>query len=284
MSTPLEDVRVAAAAAYNQCWDALDAGDLALAVELASTSLNLWRRVPTVTAKNLAVGHWMLARVLALAGAGKVSLVVAESSLEHLGKMADPPPPDWLRASMLEGHARSLVAASDPRASAALALAKRAVESIADQQNRSLIAGQLDDLLPRFLKAEWATSLPVSSVVDCAARKETLAFFALLGFSVVSGSNGSAGEIQLQCGGASITLVPTATRAPGDGPVCKFTVADLFPIQALISSELPNWRHPSSTYGPVLRPHGLQFTALDSWSEACIWFVQEVETGCGEGK
>ena len=51
----MDDVKKLAAETYNQAFEAVEAGqDPAWAVELAATSLNLWRRVGTE--QNLSIG------------------------------------------------------------------------------------------------------------------------------------------------------------------------------------------------------------------------------------
>jgi len=142
----MDEIRGMAGKTYNEAYEAMEAGDNhAWAVELAATSLNLWRRVGT--AQNLAIGCWLYSRALANAGAGALSLQVANNMLSHLDAVEEPA--DWLRASALEGYARALLAAADERFAGALAEARAAVDAIADEKARSLIAGQMADLLER---------------------------------------------------------------------------------------------------------------------------------------
>lgn len=130
--------------------------------------------------------------------------------------------------------------------------------------------------LPIFSSAEWCTKLPVITDSDSVAGSEALQFFTLLGLKDCDSSDGSVkiGEMKLCSGGAQIRLVPIATKAEGDGPVVKFTVNDVEKVRALVETMMPSWIHPSSVSGPTLRPHGLQWTALDVRAESCIWFVQ----------
>lgn len=135
--------RAWAASTYNRAFDALEAGDDPLgAVELAATSLHLWRGVGDD--QTLAVGHWLLARALALAGAGDLALEASARALAHLARVADPP--DWLVASLAEGRARALLAIEDPGAGRALEEARRAIAAVSDPEDRAIIEGQFADL------------------------------------------------------------------------------------------------------------------------------------------
>ena len=55
------EIRQLAASAYNEAFEAIEAADTTTeaiwALELAATSLNLWRRVGTE--QNLAIGFWL---------------------------------------------------------------------------------------------------------------------------------------------------------------------------------------------------------------------------------
>ena len=140
----MDEIRVMAAKAYNDAFEAVESEEnAAWAVELAATSLNLWRRVGNE--QNLAIGCWLYSRALAKAGAGALSLSAARNCLTHVDAIEDPE--DWLKASALEGYARALLAATDERFEQALADAQAAIAAIADEGDRELIAGQLADLL-----------------------------------------------------------------------------------------------------------------------------------------
>lgn len=139
----MTDIRALAASSYNDAFEAVEAqADPLRAVELAATSLNLWRQVGN--AQNLAIGNWLYSRALAKAGAGQLAIAAAEAALRHTAEIAQPA--DWLIASAREGLARALVAAEDPRATAAVADALAAIADIADPADRALIAGQIADL------------------------------------------------------------------------------------------------------------------------------------------
>jgi len=140
----MDEIRAMAAKAYNEAYEAVESMENpGWAVELAATSLNLWRRVGTE--QNLSIGCWLYSRALAKAGAGALSLQVAKNCLAHLDAIDDPA--DWLRASALEGYARALLAASDERFESALAEAQAAIEALAEERDRQLIGGQIADLL-----------------------------------------------------------------------------------------------------------------------------------------
>ncbi|MEN9715229.1 MAG: hypothetical protein RJA35_696 [Actinomycetota bacterium] len=140
----MDDIRALAGKTYNEAFEAVESGEnKAWAVELAATSLNLWRRVGT--AKNLSIGCWLYSRALAKAGAGELALEVAKNMLHHLENVEAPE--DWLKASALEGWARACFAAADERFEAALQDARTAIDAIVNPADRELIAGQLADLL-----------------------------------------------------------------------------------------------------------------------------------------
>lgn len=138
-----EEIRKVAAALYNKAFDVYESGDDPLrAVELAATSLNLWRQIGNE--QNLAIGCWLYSRTLLQGGAEKLALMAMKAALSHL--KAIPDPADWLFASMLEGYARVLNAAGVPEAVAAIEQAAAAIDAIQDDQDRALIASQFADL------------------------------------------------------------------------------------------------------------------------------------------
>jgi len=142
----MDDIRTLAAQTYNQAFEAVESGENPVwGIELAASSLNLWRRVGNE--QNLAIGCWLYSRALAKAGAGQLALTVAKNMLHHVDAIEEPA--DWLKASALEGWARALFAATDDRFATALADAKAAVAAIVDEQDRALIGGQLADLLEK---------------------------------------------------------------------------------------------------------------------------------------
>jgi hypothetical protein len=141
------EIRQLAASTYNEAFEVVEAANTSSeaiwALELAATSLNLWRRVGTE--QNLAIGLWLYSRALVKAGAPSAAIQAAKSSLKHAENIENPA--DWLVASCLEGLARALVAAEHADADKALTAAKDAVAAIAAAEDRELIAGQLADLL-----------------------------------------------------------------------------------------------------------------------------------------
>lgn len=140
----MEPLRVEAVRCYNLAFEVWEAGeDKANAIELAATSLQLYRQFGT--RKNLAIGSWLYSRTLIAAGALDAGLDMAQQAMEHTEAVTDPA--DWLVASAQEGLARALKANNSPDAPAAIAEAQRLVAAIADPDDRHLIAGQLADLL-----------------------------------------------------------------------------------------------------------------------------------------
>jgi hypothetical protein len=138
-----EEIRKVASALYNQAYEVYEAGDNPLmAVELAGTSLNLWRQIGNH--QNLSIGNWLYSRALLQGGAIDLALMAIENALEHLEEIEEPA--DWLVASALEGYARALNAAGVPEAVAAIDKAAEAISAIADPEDRALIASQFADL------------------------------------------------------------------------------------------------------------------------------------------
>lgn len=138
-----DDIKKLASETYNKAFETLEAGeDLVSAVELAATSLNMWRRVGND--RNLTIGYWLYARALAFGGAAELALAASRKSLDHLKNVDSPA--DWLVASALEGYARSAVAAGLVNASDAIKAAADAIARIEDPEDRELIAGQFADL------------------------------------------------------------------------------------------------------------------------------------------
>lgn len=133
-----------AAASYNEAYDAVESQqNPAWAIELAATSLNLWRRVGNE--QNLAIGCWLYSRALSKGGAHQAAVAVANNMLSHLAAIDEPA--DWMIASAHEGWARALIGAMDDRAEAALQEAVELAAAIAGPKDRELIQGQLADLL-----------------------------------------------------------------------------------------------------------------------------------------
>ena len=138
-----DDIKKLASATYNKAFEALEAGeDLVSAVELAATSLNMWRRVGND--RNLTIGYWLYARALAFGGAADLALAASRKSLDHLKNVDSPA--DWMVASALEGYARSAVAAGLPNVADANKAAADAIARIEDAEDRELIAGQFADI------------------------------------------------------------------------------------------------------------------------------------------
>lgn len=140
----MSEIRQLATSTYNRAFQEVEAwSNPAHALELAATSLNLWRKVGT--SKNVAIGCWLYSRALAKSGAGMLALAAIKDALQNLQDMDAPE--DWLTASMLEGYARALKAAGSPEFQGGLQTALRAIDAIEDPADRELLAGQIADLL-----------------------------------------------------------------------------------------------------------------------------------------
>ncbi len=138
------DIRAMAAASYNEAFEAVESQDNpAWALELAATSLNLWRRVGNE--QNLSIGCWLYSRALSKAGAHQAAITVANNMLSHLAAIDEPA--DWLVASAHEGWARALGGAMDERFESALKQALASIDAIKELADRQLIQSQISDLL-----------------------------------------------------------------------------------------------------------------------------------------
>jgi hypothetical protein len=123
---------------YNQAFDLVEAGEGIKALELAATSLHLWRQVGTD--QNVAIGLWLYSRALLGVGAQDAAIEAANQSL----RLARVDGTDWLIASALEGLARATRGTSAFESNRADAAA--AIEAIADAEDRELIESQFEDL------------------------------------------------------------------------------------------------------------------------------------------
>jgi hypothetical protein len=137
----MSEIRSLAIATYNDAYELVverAAGNEIAGLELAATSLNLWRRVGTD--QNLAIGLWLYSRALGNVGAREGSLEAAQQCVviaESLGV-------DWLLASALEGLARASVGTASFAAN--LQRAAGAIAQIQDPDDRELIESQFADL------------------------------------------------------------------------------------------------------------------------------------------
>jgi len=123
---------------YNQAFDLVEAGEGLKALELAATSLHLWRQVGTD--KNVAIGLWLYSRALLGVGAKQAAIEAVTESV-RLAKLDGT---DWLIASGLEGLARATAGTFDFEANRAAAA--KAIATIADPEDRQLIESQFADL------------------------------------------------------------------------------------------------------------------------------------------
>lgn len=137
----MSEIRSIAIETYNEAFGFVvenPSGNELVGLELAATSLNLWRRVGNQ--QNLAIGLWLYSRALVKVGAQEAAISAAQASVE----IAETLETDWLLASSLEGLTRATVGTT------AFALnkerAEAAIETIVDPEDRELIEGQFADL------------------------------------------------------------------------------------------------------------------------------------------
>lgn len=137
----MSDLRELASTTYNRAFALIVEGgqdDVSEGLELAATSLFLWRQVGTE--RNWSIGEWLFARALFKAGAQDLAIKEASHSVE----LAEQVGTDWLIASGLEGLAR--VSQGRPEFDALVARAEAAIAAIAEADARTLISEQFADL------------------------------------------------------------------------------------------------------------------------------------------
>jgi hypothetical protein len=137
----MDELRKTAAGTYNRAFELIIEGDqpsLLEGLELAATSLNLWRRVGREN--NVAIGFWLYSRALHKAGMQNLAIEAAEESV-RLARVSEI---DWLIASSLEGltrasqNERNFISLRDET--------ECAISAISDPQDRKLIESQFADL------------------------------------------------------------------------------------------------------------------------------------------
>ena len=138
-----------AVALFNRVWDLLDAGDARSAdatdemIDAAHATRFLWRQIGGV--EQAIVGEWQISRTYAAAGLGHEAVRHAQTSLALLESRPSDVP-DWLPASVHEGRARAYLAAGDGAAASAAPARPRRCSTIADPDDRALVAAQLAEL------------------------------------------------------------------------------------------------------------------------------------------
>jgi hypothetical protein len=144
-----ETQRKVAVRLYNHTWDLLDLGDERTAVQTAemldAAHASNWHWAQIGGLEQAVVGEWMLSRVYASSGLGDEAVRHGQTAftLLHSGDGL----PDWLEASVQEGLARAHLAAGDRDAAEFAAhAATDALDKIAEDEDRALIATQLAEL------------------------------------------------------------------------------------------------------------------------------------------
>jgi hypothetical protein len=137
----VDELRKIAAATYNRAFELIFEGDessLLEGLELAATSLNLWRRIGNE--KNISIGLWLYSRALHTAGSQFLAIEAAQESV-RLARISDI---DWLIASSLEGLTRA--SHGLPSIETLIVETQNAIEKISDAEDRKLIESQFSDL------------------------------------------------------------------------------------------------------------------------------------------
>jgi len=126
---------------YNRAYELVIEGkpeDLLEGLELAATSLQLWRSVGTE--KNVAIGLWLYSRALQKSGARELALEAASQCVEIAETLAI----DWMLASSLEALTRA--AQGTEQFEEIRNRAITAISSIKDDRDKTLIESQFQDL------------------------------------------------------------------------------------------------------------------------------------------
>jgi hypothetical protein len=134
----VNEILALAKSTYNQAFELVEAGQGFKALELAATSLHLWRQVGTD--KNVAIGLWLYSRALLGVGAQDAAAEAARDSV----RLAKIDGTDWLIASALEGLARATQGSAGFEVNCMAAA--DAIAAIANSKHRALIASQFADL------------------------------------------------------------------------------------------------------------------------------------------
>ena len=126
---------------YNRAYELVIEGkpeDLLEGLELAATSLQLWRSVGTE--KNVAIGLWLYSRALQKSGARELALEAASQCVEIAETLAI----DWMLASSLEALTRAAQGTEQFEEIRNRALI--AISNIKDDRDKTLIESQFQDL------------------------------------------------------------------------------------------------------------------------------------------
>jgi hypothetical protein len=140
------DDRELATALFNRCWELLestrDESDDIELLTVAFSSRYHW--LIAGDTEQWIVSDWMVARAAAAVGSAALSILFAKRA--HSAAQENQTP-DWLVASTAEGVARAYAASGDVEEfNHWSALATRLVGAIADPDDQSLIASQLDEI------------------------------------------------------------------------------------------------------------------------------------------
>lgn len=137
----MNDLTELAKSTYNRAYELVIEGrpeDLLEGLELAATSLHLWRTQGTD--KNVAIGLWLYSRALQKAGSIELAIEAASKCVaiaEQLGI-------DWMLASSLEALTRATQ--NSPSFAENRARAISAIAAITDPADKALIDSQFQDL------------------------------------------------------------------------------------------------------------------------------------------
>ncbi|HEX9713237.1 MAG TPA: hypothetical protein VGB52_11910 [Actinomycetota bacterium] len=134
---------------YNRVWELMEAEARTLdddieMVTAACASRYHWSIVGGPV--QVATGDWQIARALALLGDGSAAIRFARAALERIRATDDAP--DFMLASCYEGLARAHAAAAgdSPERDRNIALAREALDRIAEDDDRNEIARQIDSV------------------------------------------------------------------------------------------------------------------------------------------
>lgn len=126
---------------YNRAYELVIEGtpaDLLEGLELAATSLHVWRSVGTE--KNVAIGLWLYSRALQKSGASNLAFEAATKCVE----ISETLKIDWMLASSLEALTRAAQGTEQFEVIRNRAIA--AIAAIQEDKDRTLIESQFQDL------------------------------------------------------------------------------------------------------------------------------------------
>jgi hypothetical protein len=140
--------RTFAGAAFNRSWELIEMPDRSPADDaelLATVFASRYHWDPIGNDENKAVGDWQIAHAASHLGLAQIALTFSMSALERAQAAAGLS--DWLLASCYEGVARAHATAGNvSERDRYIALARSAIDTLADPEDRELIESQINTI------------------------------------------------------------------------------------------------------------------------------------------